>query len=382
MSNQKHRSMKELVLMTAILGVGFAGTVTAEPPHPMKGDTQARQGSHYRNQDITGGFYDDRYKRDNWYYDFYDSPGATRTSSSTLQSKQHADLIDAAHPRVTGRSSASSQSMAYQQYYDEPWFYNRRDPSYGMPVAHTGDPMVQPAGGQDNVVKGTVNAVKQVRNRTTGEQNTVALIKTADNRSVISDLGPTQSTLDMALSKGDNIQVGGQWEDVGDYSVLMAQQVKSGANRVWLNRGGSAASSDNRRVEGRIKEFRDIRVKRTGELHRAAAIQTADGRYSIVDLGPAASEPSTASASAGDRLVADGRVIDVGNYPVLLANQVSINGGAPVRIARPAGTMDSAPGNGSTDRSCLGGGCSGGQATTSDGQPRDPHTNAMDGTIR
>ena len=89
MSNQKHRSMKELVLMTAILGVGFAGTVTAEPPHPMKGDTQARQGSHYRNQDITGGFYDDRYKRDNWYYDFYDSPGATRTSSSTLQSKQH-----------------------------------------------------------------------------------------------------------------------------------------------------------------------------------------------------------------------------------------------------------------------------------------------------
>jgi len=242
--------------------------------------------------------------------------------------------------------------------------------------------MVQPAGGQDNVVKGTVNAVKQVRNRTTGEQNTVALIKTADNRSVISDLGPTQSTLDMALSKGDNIQVGGQWEDVGDYSVLMAQQVKSGANRVWLNRGGSAASSDNRRVEGRIKEFRDIRVKRTGELHRAAAIQTADGRYSIVDLGPAASEPSTASASAGDRLVADGRVIDVGNYPVLLANQVSINGGAPVRIARPAGTMDSAPGNGSTDRSCLGGGCSGGQATTSDGQPRDPHTNAMDGTIR
>ena len=383
MSTQKNGTTKKMVVMAAVLGMGIAGGTTlsaAEHARPLRADTQASQGSHYRNQDLTGGFYEDRYKRDNWYYDFYESPGATRTSSYIVDGKE-VDMTDAAHPRTLRRSSVNDQSMVYQQYYDEPWFYNQRDPSYGMPMGRTGDPVTEPAIRQDNMVKGTVSAVKQVRNRTTGEQNTVALIKTSDNRSVISDLGSTRSTLDMALSKGDNIQVGGQWEDIGDYSVLMAQQVKSGAKRVWLNRGNNAVSSDSSRVEGRIQQFRDIRVKRTGELHRTAAVQTMDGRYSIVDLGPAAGEPTAPSASAGDRIVADGRVIDVGNYPVLLANQVSINDGSSVHIARPTGSWESAPNTVPADPNCVGGGCTG-QGTTSHGQSRDPHTNAMDGTIR
>ncbi|HVG02073.1 MAG TPA: hypothetical protein VM842_04240 [Nitrospira sp.] len=381
MFNNQIMPSKKTAVVAAVVGIGLAcTTVYAEHARTLKEETRASQGSHYRNQDLSGGFYEDRYKRDNWYYDFYESPGATRTTSYIVDGRQ-VDMTDAAHPRTLQRSAVNDQSMAYQQYYDEPWFYNQRDPSYGMPMAGTGDPMVEPASRQDNMIKGTVSAVKQVRNRTTGEQNTVALIKTADNRSVISDLGSTRSTLDMALSKGDNIQVGGQWEDIGDYSVLMAQQVKSGANRAWLNRGGSAVTSDNRRVEGRIQQFRDIRVKRTGELHRTAAVQTADGRYSIVDLGPTASEPTNPSASAGDRIVANGRVIDVGNYPVLLANQVSINDGSSVNIARPTGSWESSPRTTPTDPNCVGGGCSS-QPTTSHGQSRDPHTNAMDGTIR
>ena len=380
MYNKQTMPRKNAVLMAAAVGISLACTTAyAEHARTLRDDTRATQGSHYRNQDLTGGFYEDRFKRDNWFYDFYDSPGATRTTSSAFANQP--DVTDAAHPRTMAHSSAPEQSIASQQYYDEPWFYSHRDPAYGMPMSRSGDPRVEPANRQDNIVKGTVSAVKQVRNRTTGEQNTVALIKTSDNRSVITDLGSTRSTLDMALSKGDNIQVGGQWEDIGDYSVLMAQQVKSGVNRVVLNRGGSAASSDQRRVEGRIQQFRDIRVKNSGELHRTAAVQTADGRYSIVDLGPTASEPTGPRASAGDRIVADGRVIDVGNYPVLLANQVSINDGSSVNIARPTGSWESSPRTVPTDPNCVGGGCTG-QPSTSHGQSRDPHTNATDATIR
>ncbi|MBA3753844.1 MAG: hypothetical protein H0X01_06865 [Nitrospira sp.] len=379
------RRNRNTVLMAALLGIGLAGGPTAYAEHPRQVgavDTQAGQGSHFRNNDLTGGFYEDRYKLDNWYYDYYDSPGATRTSSHMTDSSSygnHADMTDAAHPRPMGRAQHGNDRMvAYQQYYDEPWFYDQRDPAYGMPMARTGDPVTDEANRPDNLVKGTVSATKQVRNRTTGDQNTVALIKTADNKRVISDLGSTRNTLDMALSKGDNIQVGGAWEDIGDYSVLMAQHIKSGANRVALHRSSGATSSDNRQVEGRIQQFRDIRVKSTGALHRTAAVQTADGRLAIVDLGPDTHESTTAPASPGDRIMAKGRVIDVGNYPVLLANQISVNDGAPVRIARGSESMDSAPHTQATDPSCVGGGC--GSQTAPHGQPRDPHTNAMDGT--
>ena len=248
-------------------------------------------------------------------------------------------MADAAHPWMANRSlNRNEQTLAFQQYYDEPWFYDQRDPIYGMPDARSERIASDPSVRNDNFIKGTVTATKQVRNRTTGDQNTVALIKAPDGRQIITDLGPTRRTLDMALTKGDQIQVGGQWEDVGDYSVLMAQQIKSGVNRVNLNREVGPALADNRQVEGRIQQFRDIRTNRTAELHRTAAVQTPDGRFAIVDLGQDTTQRAVAHASPGDRIVANGRVVQVGNYPVLLANRVSINDGAPVSIARPTET--------------------------------------------
>jgi hypothetical protein len=47
-------------------------------------------------------------------------------------------------------------------------------------------------------------------------------VKTSDGRLVIADLGPTQPLLGLALTKGDDIKVGGHRENVGPYSVLMA----------------------------------------------------------------------------------------------------------------------------------------------------------------
>ena len=89
---------------------------------------------------------------------------------------------------------------------------------------------------------------------------------------------------------------------------------------------------------------------------------------------------TVAHASPGDRIVANGRVVQVGNYPVLLANQVAINDGAPVQITRPKDNTELSPGTDVRKSDCLVGGCD--NESLNRDQPRDPHTNAMDGTIR
>jgi hypothetical protein len=186
--------------------------------------------------------------------------------------------------------------------------------------------------------------------------------------------------MDMALTKGDQIQVGGQWEDVGPYSVLMAEQVKSGVKRANFYRPSGSTVNDNRKVEGRIQQFRDIRTARTAELHRTAAVQTPDGRFTIVDLGQNTTEHAIANAAPGDRIVANGRVVQVGNYPVLLADRIAINDGTSVHIARSGDPSGITPGMEMRKPDCVGGGCD--NPSVNRGQPRDPHTNAMDGTVR
>ena len=379
------RKEKQITVLAVALGVGLIGgtSIYAEQPREM-GTTAlpSNDGPRVRNSDLSGGFYEDSFKTDNWYYDFYDSPGAIRTNSrdADLANSDQSTAADAAHPSTTRNVNRNEQTTAFQQYYDEPWFYDQRDPIYGMPEARSERIASEPSARNGHFIRGTVTAIKQVRNRTSGDQNTVALIKAADGRQIITDLGPTRRTLDMAITKGDQIQVGGEWEDIGNYSVLMAQQIKSGVNRVNLHREAGPALTDNRQVEGRIQQFRDIRTNRTAELHRTAAVQTADGRVAIVDLGQDTTERTVAHASPGDRIVANGRVVQVGNYPVLLANQVAINDGAPVHITRPKDSTEVSPGTDVRKPDCLGGGC--GNESLNRDQPRDPHTNAMDGTTR
>ncbi len=379
------RKETQISLLAVALGVGLIGgtSIYAEQPRET-GMTAvpANDGPRVRNNDLSGGFYEDRFKADNWYYDFYDSPGATRTSFREADPaySDQTTAADAAHPWTTRNLNRNGQTTAFQQYYDEPWFYDQRDPNYGMPDTRSQRMASGATAGRDHIVKGTVIATKQVRNRTSGDQNTVALIKAADGRQIIADLGPNRRTLDMAITKGDQIQIGGQWEDIGNYSVLMAQQVKSGVNRVNLHRAAGPGLTDIRQVEGRIQQFRDIRTNRTAELHRTATVQTPDGRFAIVDLGQDTTERTVANASPGDRIVANGRVVQVGNYPVLLANQVAINDEAPVQITRLKDSTEVSPGTDVRKPDCLGGGC--GNESLNRDQPRQPHTNAMDGTTR
>lgn len=367
-------------LLTAVLGIGILSGTALYAEHPRDPGPAERQGIDesrvVTNPDITGGFYDDRYQRDDWYYDFYDSPDHFRRSAGSMNQRPDeatATMTDAAHPVLKHQTPPQSEpSAAYDQYYAEPWFYDQRDPLYGMPEAGLDQ-------SEGNVIKGTVKATKQVRNRSTGDQNTVVLLTTTDRRQITADLGSSRRTMDMALTQGDLIQVAGPWEKVGPYSVLMAQQVKTDAKRVSLHRQTGSTMAE-RKVEGRIQQFRDIRTNRGAELHRTAAVQTLDGRIAIVDLGSDSRDQRLGRAATGDRMVAHGRVIHVGNYPVLLANRVAINDGAPIEVTRTTEPVKYSPGTGGRTENCLGAGCD--NQPLNQGESGRSHNNVMDGTMR
>jgi hypothetical protein len=113
--------------------------------------------------------------------------------------------------------------------------------------------------------------------------------------------------------------------------------VKSGANRVTQSRGAAWSGRDYRQVNGRIEQFRDIRVRETGVIHRAASVRTDDGRLALVDFGPSTANRIPANAAPGDRMTSSGSIGQVGNYPVLFADRISLKDSTPAQIARPAG---------------------------------------------
>lgn len=389
-------------VIAAALGVSLFGGTTLFAEH--RDDLQTRdmtdtERTHLRSPDVSGGFYDDGDTIDNWYYDFYDSradrPEARLTDRPRFRNPNDTFLAerdrmsDAAHP-VDSRLESDRRlaaDSAYRRYYDDPWFYDQRDQAFGMPMTSSWNDAFRTPGRDEEFVRGTVSATKFVRNTRTGGQNAVALVRMNDGRQVIADLGPSQKTLDFALTQGDNIQVWGQKESIGPYSVLMARDIKSGVNRVKLERESGANETDYRLISGRIEQFRDIKLRQNGELHRTAALRTDDGRLAIVDIGPTPAENVPANAAPRDRMTASGPVVQVGNYPVLLADRLSINNGIPVQVVRSDAEyvdpsrrpFEASQQESATDPSCVGGGCEAG--TVNRATPRNPLSNAMDGDI-
>ncbi len=355
------RSIHHMLVLTAT-GLVLLGS-TAALAETTDQRTDARS-SDVRSGGLNGGFYDDKYKDDDWYFDFYETPKQTedRTAAErsaadrksalrpdVIRTSDKTQFVDAAEPAET-HSSASSASSASSgsstrstqvsgfYYFDDPWYFQERDESYTMTSKPAPIDPSRSAQKQEKI-KGNVTHVKQVRNTTRGGQNTVVQIKPLNGSPTIVDLGPTQPLLNMALTPGDTISVGGRTEHAGSYSVLMATQVKSGANVVNVNRQEKEIEGalPRREAEGRLERIMEVRVRGSEQKHSVAAIKSESGRMMLVDLGPATAGNIPAGTAPGDHVIASGPVATVGNYPVLFAERVSIANAAPIKVARPDG---------------------------------------------
>jgi hypothetical protein len=344
------------------------------------------------DSDLTGGFYDDGNKSDDWFYDYYDFADNRRAASDT-GSPAFGPSDAAGSPYASSRNLRPSEgAMIHERYYDEPWFYDNRETGFGMPVTTVQDPrFFSWTTREGDSIVGQIQRMKHVRNRSTGGQNMIVQIKPDKGEAVIADLGPIRPLADLGMTGGDRIRVIGHREDVGRYSVLMADRVAAGVNSVYLDRDPGRTRDDRRQLSGRIEEFRDVRVRETGLVHRTGALRTSDGRLAIVDFGPSDASNVPANASPGDPMLVIGRVFQVGQYPVLFADGLSHNGGVPVAvkrsddIARPAMAragetrpFESSERITANDPTCIGGGCE----TPDRVRMRNPLSNAMDGSVR
>ena len=253
-------------------------------------------------------------------------PDVIKTSEKTV-------FVDAATPVHAPLSQPHVPESAFRHYYNDPWYYEEREASYTM----TARPAPDASPHSTQIVKGSVTHVKQVRNATHGGQNTVVQIKPAKGNLTIADLGPTLPLLNMALIPGDAIAVNGPTDQIGPYSVLMANHVKSGTNAVTVARTDTGVGQAHKEAVGRVDRIMEVPIRGTGQKNSVAAIKTDSGRMILIDLGPTTAGIVPAGITAGDHVVATGPVATVGNYPVLFAERVSIANAAPVKIARPDG---------------------------------------------
>jgi hypothetical protein len=392
MTNRKNVTMR--IMTAAGLGVSLLGSaVLFAQDRVERTGVPATEQPRVTNPGVSGGYYNDRH---DWYYDFYTSdPDARPVERPRFQNADNSfrterdRLSDAARPSNSrwNAQRRTAQDNFYSRYYDEPWFYKSHDQTFGMPMTSTWDERFRTPGRDEAFIQGTVAATKFVRNIDSGGQNAVALVRPDGGAPMIVDLGPSQKTLDFWLTQGDRIQVRGQRETIGPYSVLMARDIQSGVNRVKVQRESWAREADYRLIDGRIEEFRDIRVRHNQDLHRVAALQTSDGRVAIVDLGPSSVQNVPANAAPGDTMTASGQVVQVGNYPILIADRISINNDIPLRVGRadneyvdPARRpYEVSQEESATNPTCVGGGCEAG--TVGRSTPRNPLSNAMSGDI-
>lgn len=385
------------MISTAVLGTSllFSGCQWAHERSDLRNkDVVESERAVEGANNLSGGFYDDRYTGDDWFYDFYDltpprSAAASDGHRADPAALNNVDAAESAH-RTTGIEG--NGRMLYQRYYNEPWFYQRQEPEFGMPATPTRDPrIVSGHAAHGESIVGQIQRLKQIRNRTSGGQNLIVELKTTSGVRSIADLGPVRPLADLALTEGDTIRVVGHRENVGRYSVWMADRVNAGVNTVRLHRSKDVAEDEPRQLSGRIEQFRDVRVRDTGILHRTGSVRTPDGRIALVDFGPADANNIPPSAAAGEPLTVTGRVVRVGQYPVLMADHLSYDGGQSVLVARtdeparmnagrfnPARKGEPSSGLPTNDATCIGGGCE-----TPDGiRMREPASNAMDGTVR
>ena len=135
-------------IVAAAFGVSLLGGAVVFADHRddlTNRDVTETERSHFRSSGLSGGFYENTYKADDWFYDFYEVPGDRTdprfTDQARLRRPGAADWTerdrwaDAAHPADSRREfqRRSAVETAYSRYYDEPWFYEPRDPAYGAP---------------------------------------------------------------------------------------------------------------------------------------------------------------------------------------------------------------------------------------------------------
>jgi hypothetical protein len=109
----------------------------------------------------------------------------------------------------------------------------------------------QQRAGETRMIEGRVVALKSVRLRGTEERNLVTMIRTAEGKQKVIDLGPRAQARQLDLEIGDRLVVRGREAQVGDQMILVANEARTSERTLSIDR-----SRQREHLERRMQEAR------------------------------------------------------------------------------------------------------------------------------
>ena len=201
---------------------------------------------------------------------------------------------------------------------------------------------------------GSVLRTKQVDVRGTDVKVLVALLDVGDGRRQIVDLGPVVNFRSSPVYTGDQIAVRGHRVMLGNASVLLATEARVGCDVVTIPRAvetqaaGYFVTEPLTRIEGRIENLKNARLRGSRAEHLIGEVVTRNGGVVVVDFGP----PTAiwrADLKAGDWITIHGQQMQVTDRPIILAREIN-KSGAAIRIERELVRDETAPVSTVTER--------------------------------
>ena len=162
-------------------------------------------------------------------------------------------------------------------------------------------------------MQGKIASMKKIETPA-GENLIVQLDRQQDGQSMKVDLGPAKAFAQMPAA-GDTISAEGPKIVIGDHTILLAQKATVNDKEMEIDRS-------NRRVDGKIVGTKEGDV--LGTAHLFAKLETKEGKYCMVDMGP--SESIQEKLSDGTQVEVRGPAVRVDDRRLIMADSFTVDG--------------------------------------------------------
>lgn len=184
---------------------------------------------------------------------------------------------------------------------------------------------------------GVIVDTKEVDFKEHDQVHKVLLVRTTDGSRAVVDMGPVDDMAPFALDKGREVRLDGRLARVGGRPVLMAAEGEIDGRQVQVQRPllpRAEARLEQRRpsrnlvdrdIEGRVVREKIVRFANGDRAHRVVMLETDRGEAVVADLGPEEALQGV-PVRKGKELQVQGRLVNVSDHLVLMANQVHVDG--------------------------------------------------------
>jgi plastocyanin len=238
-----------------------------------------------------------------------------REELPSQQRLEHEEDLLETYARYQGQGTGYGEFQGRQQAYP---YSQSRSPNEG----YGGEEQAGPA----EHFRGRIVRTSRVLLPGMREDILFALIRTNQGRPVSLYLGPVPDFENVAVNRGDEIDVRGPVHEIHGQPIVLAREFRIHGQTVPIaRRAREETIAASQHITGHIVRTRRLRIPGISEPLLIALVRTNQGRSIIAELG---SEPRLEglTLNPGDEIDVRGRAFRVDNYRILLAERIRANG--------------------------------------------------------